>query len=310
MFSFGLLGEALFGYKLDQCSVGRQVCPAGLTLTQCPDHLNCYVDCSADDFGTWIDVDGSPYNNQAYCEAFGNNITSTVINNTLTYTFGSNTQFIAQVGLPTTANPNYDTLYNAFLAMFVILTQDNYDLNMKLIMLLVNPWMGSLFYILTMIIGVLVVLNLFIAIILSGLSEMEELNYEVSSRKPFLTSVREFFSGLLFWRRGEKVAPGTDEQSDADADGRGPKHEQADIVGHVTIEDGMKGSRSQEASAHGVSNGQRSLSGMDDELRNLATSRMEAAQGRVAAGLPPLPELEGRSLFIFSSKGWVGQSSS
>ena len=125
MFSFGMLGEAFFGYKLDVCSVGRQVCPNGYTLTECPDHFNCYVDCSSDDFGTWIDVPGSPYNNQAYCEAFGSNITSTLVNGTVTYSFGSDTQFIAQVGLPATTVPNYDTLYNAILAMFVILTQDS-----------------------------------------------------------------------------------------------------------------------------------------------------------------------------------------
>lgn len=125
MFSFGLLGQTFFGYKLDVCSVGNQVCPNGISLSDCPDHLNCYVDCSELEFGTWIDVNGSPYNNQAYCEAFGSNITYSLVNGTRTYTFGNDTQFIAQVGLPSITNPNYDSLYNAFLAMFVILTQDS-----------------------------------------------------------------------------------------------------------------------------------------------------------------------------------------
>lgn len=167
---------------------------------------------------------------------------------------------------------------------------------MKTVMLLVNPWLGSLFYIFTMIIGILVVLNLFIAIILSGLSDMEELDYESTSRKPFMTSVRDFFTGFLFWRRGDKVAPEPEEPEErlvfesAAANDQEAKDEQPDIVGHVTVEEGAKSVRSMTASSR------KPLSEVDQEARNSAMMRMQAAIERVAAGLPPLPELEGEPL--------------
>ncbi len=107
----------------------------------------------------------SPYGQYAYCEIFPRgweNATSSV---TL--------QYWAQVGKPTTLMPNYDNIYQAMLSTFIMITADNWDANMKNIMVLTNdPWLPSFFTVITMIIGIYTVLNLFLAILLSNLDEL------------------------------------------------------------------------------------------------------------------------------------------
>ncbi len=61
--------------------------------------------------------------------------------------------------------------------MFIILTQDNYDTTMKEMMVMVNPWTACLFYVFGMIIGIYVALNLFLAILLSNLDQLKDLDY-------------------------------------------------------------------------------------------------------------------------------------
>ena len=49
----------------------RSPLPPGERINgDCPHHYNCYAPCAEADYGTWVEVDGSPYGGQAYCERF------------------------------------------------------------------------------------------------------------------------------------------------------------------------------------------------------------------------------------------------
>ncbi len=60
------------------------------------------------------------------------------------------------------------------LSIFIIVTGDNWDSNMKELMVLTGPWLACLFTIITMVIGVYTVLNLFLAILLNNLGQLAE----------------------------------------------------------------------------------------------------------------------------------------
>ena len=58
-------------------------------------------------------------------------------------------------------------------SVFVLVTQDNWDFNMKNLMVLSNnPILAALFTLITMVLGVYTVLNLFLAILLSNLDQV------------------------------------------------------------------------------------------------------------------------------------------
>ena len=60
-------------------------------------------------------------------------------------------------------------------SVFILITQDNWDFNMKNLMVLSdNPILAALFTIITMVLGVYTVLNLFLAILLSNLDQVRE----------------------------------------------------------------------------------------------------------------------------------------
>lgn len=154
-----------FGYKLDYCQLtdAVQLCPPGLTWRDCPAHFDCYIPCNASLALEWYPVLGSPYGGMAYCEQFPRGSDSN----------DTGVQYWAQVGQPTTYMPCYDNMYQAMLSIFIILTGDNWDQNMKWMMVLMNdPVLPALFTIITMVIGMYTVLNLFLAILLSNLDEL------------------------------------------------------------------------------------------------------------------------------------------
>ena len=101
-----------------------------------------------------------------YCEAFPRDL---AVSNGLNAT---GLQYWAQVGKPVIYMPMYDNIYQAMLSVFIILTADNWDVNMKQMMVLAGPILSALFTIITMVIGIYTVLNLFLAILLSNLDQL------------------------------------------------------------------------------------------------------------------------------------------
>ena len=63
------------------------------------------------------------------------------------------------------------------ISTFIMLTQDNWDSNMKNLMVLTDStWLPALFTIVTMVIGIYSVLNLFLAILLNNLEQVRLYN--------------------------------------------------------------------------------------------------------------------------------------
>ena len=93
-------------------------------------------------------------------------------------------QYWAQVGKPVIFMPMYDNIYQAMLSVFIILTADNWDSNMKQTMVLAGPILAALFTMITMVIGIYTVLNLFLAILLSNLDQLTEDNVSEGQSEP------------------------------------------------------------------------------------------------------------------------------
>ncbi|KAG1653438.1 hypothetical protein FOA52_010471 [Chlamydomonas sp. UWO 241] len=165
LFIAGLLGMSFFGYKLSYCEIdgAEQICPPGLTFEECPATLDCYIACDQTLELQWYEVDGSPYGDQAYCEVFPR-----------TPVVGMVPTYWAQVGQAATLTANYDSIGGAIITVFVLLTADNYDVNMKETMVLAGPWLSALFTIGVMIFGIFMILNLFLALLLSNLDQLDE----------------------------------------------------------------------------------------------------------------------------------------
>ncbi len=155
LFISGLLGMTFFGYKLDSCAVpgAQQLCPPGMTWRDCPSHFDCYIQCNASQIFQWYSLSASPYGGQAYCEAFPR-----AFNDTGYPVIGPDTQYWAQVGKAVSFMPNFDNIYLAIVSTFIMITSDNWDYNMKNVMVLTNdPWLPAIFTIVTMIIGIYIV---------------------------------------------------------------------------------------------------------------------------------------------------------
>ena len=88
-------------------------------------------------------------------------------------TTSSAPQYLAQVGKAVNFQPNYDSIGQAVLSVFVMITQDSYDIYMKMTMTLTNYWIACLFTFTTMVIGIYIFLNLFLAILLANLDQLE-----------------------------------------------------------------------------------------------------------------------------------------
>ena len=62
----------------------------------------------------------------------------------------------------------------ALISAFILMTQDNWDTNMKYTMTMTNYVMAALFTMIVIVIGVYVVLNLCLAVLLGNLDQLED----------------------------------------------------------------------------------------------------------------------------------------
>ena len=92
--------------------------------------------------------------------------------------------------------PMYDNIYQAMLSIFVILSGDNWDQNMKQTMVLAGPILSALFTIITMVIGIYAVLNLFLAILLSNLNQLTEDDVQSSEAQSESDDIDAFREGI------------------------------------------------------------------------------------------------------------------
>ncbi|CAG9459996.1 unnamed protein product [Pedinophyceae sp. YPF-701] len=177
IFIFALLGMQIFGYKFTDCEADGALprCPLGMTTggnfaENCPRHRFCYVECAAEQVGTFVDAPGSAYNGRAYCEAF---------------TDGVSTEYLAQTGDAEVARHNFDNIYWSVLTIFQILTGENWNEVMYDGMRKVG-WYAAFYFVLLVVVGNYIILNLFLAILLdnfSGYAEEQEEDEQAALRK-------------------------------------------------------------------------------------------------------------------------------
>jgi len=156
---YALLGMQVFGYKFNFC--GDRVdgavpyCPDGF---DCPTKWDCYAPCNPADVGLWVTAPGSPYQDVAYCEA---------LSSTDEVTGVTTSGFWAQVGPHATPRSNFDSFGWSVLAIFQIVTGEDWNTIMTDGMRV--SLVFSVFYFLSfMLIGFYVILNLFLAILLDN----------------------------------------------------------------------------------------------------------------------------------------------
>ncbi|KAG1680114.1 hypothetical protein FOA52_000227 [Chlamydomonas sp. UWO 241] len=157
-----LVGMQLFGYRIAECALvagSSQQCFEA-NVRACPSHWDCYVPCTVAQVGTWFNVPGSPYGDQAFCAVEVAGAAGGVSSNW------------AQVGKSVVPSTNFDSFWRSFLTLFQILTLDDVNVVQYYAMAMVGEW-ACTYFVITILLGRFVVLNLFLAILLDGFVGLE-----------------------------------------------------------------------------------------------------------------------------------------
>ena len=171
IFIFALLGMQFFGYKFYFCDYtdvpAEALCPPGVDPKLCPGHRDCYVRCDQADVGSWLDVEGSKYNEMAQCLQYPAG------SEELTCWADSGVECWAKVGWSHVARHNFDNIYWSVITIFQILTGENWNEVMYDGMR--STGAGScVYFLLLFIMGNYIILNLFLAILLDNFGGGEE----------------------------------------------------------------------------------------------------------------------------------------
>ncbi|GIL50395.1 hypothetical protein Vafri_6622, partial [Volvox africanus] len=164
LFISALMGMQLFGYKFMFCDYvegARAVCPLGQRVWgDCPNHFYCYLPCSENQNGTWIDAPGSFYNGLAYCDSFCASASAGDA-------AGGGCEYLAMVGKSQVPRANFDNVLWGMFTVFQLLTGENWNNVMYDSMRTTTAW-AALYYIIVILLGTYLVFNLFIAILLDN----------------------------------------------------------------------------------------------------------------------------------------------
>ena len=165
IFIFDLLGMQLFGYKFIFCdsydvSDASPRCPPGIASESCPNRRDCYAPCSAAQANQWV-VFNEGTGAMGPCAAYGE---------------ASAPTYLARLGESDQPRHNFDDIFWAFVTIFQVLTGEDWNAVMYDGMRTTGTW-ACVYFILLVVIGNYIVLNLFLAILLdnfSGLDKDEE----------------------------------------------------------------------------------------------------------------------------------------
>ena len=157
IFIFDLLGLQLFGYEFVFCdSYGvdgaAPTCPPSVAETACPNRKDCYVACKASQVGTWIEYASGA---TGYCAEYGSGGTA-----------------LARLGASDQPRHHFDDFFWAFITIFQVLTGENWNEVMYDGMRTKGD-AACLYFILLVVIGNYIVLNLFLAILLDNFADMD-----------------------------------------------------------------------------------------------------------------------------------------
>jgi len=191
MFIFALLGMQLFGYALEFCDGYppgvAPICPEG---ESCPKHRDCYAPCTEADLSInsgWMEWPESgaaglcvkypiDYSNKTILE-FGDEVNVDQI------------EYLARLGKVYVPRHNFDDIFWSVVTIFQILTGENWN-SVMYDGIRGTSELASLYFILLVVIGNYIILNLFLAILLDNFGggndddeEIEEAEKEAEEKK-------------------------------------------------------------------------------------------------------------------------------
>lgn len=187
---FALLGMQLFGDELQFCDAVEgsfQHCPLG---EPCPRYRNCYLPCLEEEINTWVEAQGSPYLDLALCEQFPRN--ATLLKE------GEKPEILAMVGPVYRPRFTFDNFFFAMITVFQCLSQDGWSMILFDCMRSTDGagrYVYIVYFLLLMIVGLYIMLNLFLAILLDGFSMQEDEEDKSTSR---FAELRKILGGLSF----------------------------------------------------------------------------------------------------------------
>ena len=187
VFIFALLGMQLFGYRYYYCDPypdSFRLCPTNNTklFEECPSHFNCYISCNQADAGKWISLKPlgttSQFFDQALCEEryFLWNETSPQSPDLDLPPRGDNTtdrHYVAMVGESYLARHHFDDIFMSIITIFQILTGENWNSVMYDGMRSTGV-LAVAYFVLLVVVGNYIILNLFLAILLDNFSSDDE----------------------------------------------------------------------------------------------------------------------------------------
>eukprot|EP00951_Prasinocladus_malaysianus_P002849 scaffold20217_cov44-Prasinocladus_malaysianus.AAC.1 len=187
IFIFALLGMQLFGYRYYYCDPypgAFKLCPEDDTDTPmfelCPSHFRCYMSCSPDQVDQWVHVSvleddaTSQFFDQALCErkTFLWDAKHSPERPEPPSTSQGNTSqvadhFVALMGESDIMRHHFDDIYISFITIFQILTGENWNTVMYDGMRSTGE-LAVVYFVLLVVVGNYIILNLFLAILLDN----------------------------------------------------------------------------------------------------------------------------------------------
>jgi len=163
IFIFSLLGMQLFGYMFIFCEFtgiddATSTCPYG---EDCPSHPDCYVPCdAATQGGLWVDYLSNELGSFGEPSAGG-------MCRTYTDDETGDVQSLVKLGYSYYPRHNFDDIYWSVITIFQILTGENWN-EVMYDGIRATTWAASLYFLLLVIVGNYIILNLFLAILLDN----------------------------------------------------------------------------------------------------------------------------------------------
>ena len=191
MFIFALLGMQLFGYRYYYCDPypnSYKLCPEDTSepgvevFMKCPSHFRCYMTCDSSLENQWFHVHEladeatSQFFDQAFCEKktfVWDSVHSPEMRSPPDSSLDNTTHFVALVGESDLARHHFDDIYMSFITIFQILTGENWNTVMYDGMRSTGT-IACIYFVLLVVVGNYVILNLFLAILLDNFSTSDD----------------------------------------------------------------------------------------------------------------------------------------
>jgi uncharacterized membrane protein YgcG len=181
IFIFDLLGMQMFGYQFIFCDSydvegATPMCPPGVLSADCPKRRDCYAPCAAPQVDQWITFGSDGGGAGGLCSAFpgggggdGGGGGGAVAAAT----------YMARLGRSDQPRHHFDDIFWGFVTIFQVLTGENWN-EVMYDGMRTQGTAACIYFLLLVVIGNYIVLNLFLAILLDNFSGMDDDPEEVA----------------------------------------------------------------------------------------------------------------------------------